>query len=74
MKNLDSAGGPGSSTRFRRKRNHEERLKEIELIDLKEEEQYDQVIINEFMKKYMKLWKMLFSSYQHSGYVSKPKD
>ena len=35
----------------------------IQLVDLNEEEDRDREIINQFMKKYIKVWKYLFSRY-----------
>ncbi len=43
----------------------------IRLLDLEEEEERDKETINEFMKKYAKLWRNLFYKYANSGYSSK---
>jgi hypothetical protein len=43
----------------------------IRLLDLEEEEERDKETVNEFMKKYSKLWRNLFYKYANSGFSSK---
>ena len=44
-------------------------------MNLDEEEDRDSEVINEFMKRYAKLWRNVFSKYQNQGFkLNKVKD
>ena len=47
--------------------------KQIQLVDITEEEDRDQEIIISFMKRYAKIWKFLFSRYANQYYSTKGK-
>lgn len=46
-------------------------IPQINLVNMDEEEERDRLEVNEFMKKYAKLWKNLFYKYANSGFSSK---
>ena len=46
----------------------------MQLVDLKEEEDRDVEILNQFMKKYAKIWKFLFGRYANQAYSTKGKN
>jgi hypothetical protein len=46
-------------------------IPEISLVNMEEEEERDRLGVSEFMKKYAKLWRNLFSKYANSGFSSK---
>lgn len=46
---------------------------EIQLVDLNEEEDRDREILNQFMKKYAKIWKFMFQRYANQAYSTKGK-
>lgn len=41
------------------------------MVDLLEEEDRDREILNQFMKKYAKIWKFLFGRYANQAYSTK---
>lgn len=43
----------------------------LQLVDLMEEEDRDREILNQFMKKYAKIWKFLFGRYANQAYSTK---
>jgi len=45
----------------------------IMLVDLREEEDRDREILNQYMKKYAKIWKFMFQRYANQAYSSKGK-
>ena len=44
---------------------------QIQLVDLNEEEDRDREILNQFMKKYAKIWKFMFQRYANQAYSTK---
>lgn len=44
---------------------------QVQLVDLMEEEDRDREILNQFMKKYAKIWKFLFGRYANQAYSTK---
>jgi len=47
--------------------------KQVQLVDLMEEEDRDREILNAFMKKYAKIWKFMFQRYANQAYSTKGK-
>ena len=46
-------------------------VKTIQLVDMNEEEDRDREILNQFMKKYAKIWKFMFQRYANQAYSIK---
>ena len=46
---------------------------QLHLVNLDEEEERDREMINQFMKKYAKIWKFMFQRYANQAYSSKGK-
>lgn len=47
------------------------KTKSVAYINIDEEEDRDRDAINEFMRKYQKLWRNIFAKYQNQGYKAK---
>ena len=56
-----------------KKKNRSAQGDQIQLVDLNEEEDRDREIVNQYMKKYLKIWKYLFSRYANQMYSAKGK-
>jgi hypothetical protein len=56
-----------------RKKTRSEIQEPIQLVDLNEEEDRDREILNQFMKKYGKIWKFMFQRYANQAYSNKGK-
>ena len=46
---------------------------QIQLVDINEEEERDREMINQFLKKYAKIWKFMFQRYANQAYSTKGK-